>query len=71
MSGLWTWVSGSNAVKNMGFYGGKGVESVQNVPPSRWMHLMQYSAVYHKVYMFGGWLDTDGQSLFDEFLPLF
>jgi hypothetical protein len=35
-SGLWTWVSGSNAENQFGVYGTKGVPDTNNMPGGRW-----------------------------------
>ena len=49
----WTWVSGADTVNKSGFYGTKGVASINNTPGSRWK-AMAWSNKYGKQMLFGG-----------------
>ncbi|HUY00342.1 MAG TPA: kelch repeat-containing protein [Candidatus Deferrimicrobium sp.] len=58
---VWTWVSGSYSVDNIGFYGTKGVAGPVNVPGARW-ESVSWADAGGNFWLFGG----QGYDNFDE-----
>jgi hypothetical protein len=56
-SSLWTWVSGTNAVGNTGFYGTKGIGDANNVPEARG-GAISWKDSKGDVWLFGGISDN-------------
>ena len=50
----WTWISGSNTIKQPGFYGEKGNASTENVPGGRISAVVWYDSVREELWLFGG-----------------
>lgn len=55
----WTWISGTNAVNNVGSYGQKGVPSSSNVPPAR-LFAVGWTDSHNNLYLFGGSVSGTG-----------
>lgn len=54
-SGLWTWLSGANAINQVGTYGIKGEASMKNWPGARYAHSMVLDPSQKTLILFGGW----------------
>ena len=50
----WTWISGSNAINQLGIYGVKGVPNINNVPGSRRDSVGWFDSVRQEFWVFGG-----------------
>ena len=50
----WTWISGSNTIKQLGVYGEKGVPSVDNQPGARHYATGCYDTITQELWLFGG-----------------
>jgi hypothetical protein len=53
-SGLWTWVSGSDIIRQLGFYGVKGIPSPNNLPAARTKSI-SWIDNSGNLWLFGGW----------------
>ena len=56
----WTWISGSNAVYQLGVYGGKGIPNSNNNPGSRYHALASYDSCTQTAILFGGYGYDEG-----------
>jgi len=50
----WTWISGSNTRDQPGFYGEKGIASVNNFPGARTDAVGWYDSLREEFWLFGG-----------------
>lgn len=50
----WTWLSGTNAINQLGVYGLRGVSNSSNFPGARQQHTMAIDSKAKKIYLFGG-----------------
>lgn len=61
VSGMWTWISGSQTANATGVYGTQGIPSAANVPGAR-EYAVGWVDVSGDLWLYGGW----GSSIFDD-----
>lgn len=54
VTGLWTWLGGSQYVNEIAIYGSMGVPAAANLPGSRLAHSMVFDDAALAIYVFGG-----------------
>lgn len=57
-TGMWTWVSGSKAVDQVGVYGQQRVPAIGNSPGARRGHSMSINTRNQVIYVFGGYTNN-------------
>jgi len=67
----WTWMSGSNVTNQLGVYGTKGVDSVDNVPGARYKSVGWLISSARQIWLLGGigFATTNGTTRHTPFIP--
>ena len=59
-SGMWTWISGSNTINQVGNYGIKGIAASSNIPGARYYSISWIDS-NNTLWLFGGYgYDSEG-----------
>jgi len=56
----WTWINGSNIPDDIGFYGSKGIPSINNSPSARGFGMMAWTDKNNNLWLYGGYSASGG-----------